>query len=90
MTPDPVVEGQSVTIACRSQGARPAVNNVTWKKGQEVIRVTTDTKYTGANVQTPSLTLRQTMRTDAGQYTCELNNDVGQDTGTVILQVWCK
>ncbi|KAI0220110.1 hypothetical protein LSAT2_028356 [Lamellibrachia satsuma] len=30
------------------------------------------------------------MRTDAGQYTCQLNNDVGQDTGTVILQVWYK
>ena len=90
VTPAPVVEGQSVTITCHSQGARPAVNNVTWAKGQEVIRVTTDTKYTGGTVQAPSLTIKQTTKTDAGEYTCQLNNDVGQDTGIVTLQVWCK
>ncbi|KAI0222648.1 hypothetical protein LSAT2_026088 [Lamellibrachia satsuma] len=85
MTPD-VVEGQSVTIRCRSQ-ARPAVNSVMWKKGQQVIRVTTDTKYDGGTVQNPSLTINPVMRTDGGQYTCQLSNEVGQGYKSVTLEV---
>ena len=81
-TPDPVVEGQSVTITCQSQGARPAVTSVTWKKGQQVITFTTDTKYTGGTVKNPSLTIKQTTRTDAGEYECQLSNDVGQKNKT--------
>lgn len=89
-TPSPAVEGQPVTIACRSLGSRPALTSVTWKKDQHVVRVTTETKYTGGTVQTSSLTIKNSTRTDAGQYKCQLSNDVGQNTGTVILQVWCK
>ena len=88
--PAPVVEGQSVTITCRSLGARPAVNNVTWKKGEDVIKVNTDTKYTGGTVQNPTLTIKLTTRTDGGNYTCQLSNDVGQGSSTVNLQVWCR
>ena len=90
VTPDPVVEGQSVTIKCQSQEARPAVTSVKWKKGQEVINVTTDSKYTGGTVQTPSLTIGSVLKTDAGEYTCQLGNDVGHSTGSVTLIVLCK
>ncbi|KAI0212429.1 hypothetical protein LSAT2_002670 [Lamellibrachia satsuma] len=86
-TPSPVVEGRPVTITCQSQGARPAVTSVTWKKGQDVVTVTTD-KYTGGTVQNPSLTITRATRTDAGQYTCQLNNVIGQHSKTVTLQVW--
>ena len=90
VTPAPVVEGQSVTITCRSQGARPAVTRVIWKKDREVIRVTTDMKYIGGIVQNPSLTIKRTARTDGGEYTCQLSNAVGQGSSTVKLQVWCR
>ncbi|KAI0229368.1 hypothetical protein LSAT2_020224 [Lamellibrachia satsuma] len=86
--PAPVVEGQSVTITCWSLGARPAVNNVTWKKGEDVIKVNTHTMYTGGTVQNPTLTIKLTTRTDGGHYTCQLSNDVGQGSSTVKLQVW--
>ena len=89
VTPDPVVEGQSVTMKCQSQ-ARPAVTSVTWKKGQKVINVITDSKYTGGTVQTPSLTIGSVLKTDAGEYTCQLDNDVGHGTGSVTLEVLCK
>ena len=89
VTPDPVVEGTSVTIKCQSQGARPAVTGVTWKKGQEVISVTTNNKYTGGTVQTPSLTIGSVLKTDAGEYTCQLGNDVGNVSKTTALQVLC-
>ncbi|KAI0236793.1 hypothetical protein LSAT2_012661, partial [Lamellibrachia satsuma] len=88
-TPSPVVEGRPVTITCQSQGARPALTSVIWKKGQDIVTVTTD-KYTGGTVQNPSLTITRATRTDAGQYTCQLNNVIGQDSKTVTLQVWCK
>ena len=90
VTPDPVVEGQSVTITCQSQGARPAVTSVTWKKRRKVISVTTNSKYSGGTVQTPSLTIGSVLRTDAGEYTCQLGNDVGHGAGSVTLEVWCK
>ena len=89
VTPDPVEEGQSVTIKCQSQ-ARPAVTSVMWKKGQEVISVTTNSKYSGGTVQTPSLTIGSVLKTDAGEYTCQLGSDVGHGTGSVTLEVWCK
>ena len=85
----PVIEGQSKTIKCHSQ-ARPAVTSVTWKKGQEVINVITDSKYSGGTVQTPSLTIGSVLKTDAGEYTCQLGNDVGHGTATVTLIVLCK
>ncbi|KAK2176758.1 hypothetical protein NP493_641g01008 [Ridgeia piscesae] len=87
--PDPVVEGQSVTIKCQSQ-ARPAVTSVMWKKGQEVISVTTDSKYSGGTVQTPSLTIGSVLKTDAGEYTCQLGNDVGHGIASVTLIVLYK
>ena len=90
VTPDPVLEGQSVTITCWSQGTRPAVTSVTWKKGQEVISVTTDSKYTGGTVRRPSLTIGSVLKADAGEYTCQLDNDMGHGTGSVTLEVGCK
>ena len=85
VNPDPVVEGESLTIQCQSQGARPPVTIVMWKKGQEVINVTT-----GGTVQTPSLTIGSVLKTGAGEYMCQLGNDVENSTLSVTLQVWCK
>ena len=90
VTLDPVVEGQSVTITCKTIGARPAVTSVTWKKGQEVIHVTSHSKYTGGTVLTPSLTIGSVLKTDAGEYKCQVGNDVGHDAASVTLEVWCK
>ncbi|KAK2174672.1 hypothetical protein NP493_781g00014 [Ridgeia piscesae] len=89
-TTDPVVEQHPVTITCQSQEARPAVTSVTWKKGQEVINVTTDSKYSGGTVHTPSLTIGSVVKTDAGEYTCQLGNDVGHGTASVTLIVLYK
>ena len=89
VTPRPVVEGQNVTITCQSV-ARPAVTNVTWKKGQNVITVTGDGHFGGGTVQKPSLTIDLVTRTDAGEYTCEMSNIVGKGKESVELQVWCK
>ncbi|KAK2178126.1 hypothetical protein NP493_561g01055, partial [Ridgeia piscesae] len=70
------------------QEARPPVTSVTWKKGQEVFSVTTDSKYTGGTVKTPSLTIGSVLKTDAGEYTCQLGNEVGHGTASVTLEVW--
>ena len=88
-TLDPMVKGQSVTIKCQSQG-RPAVTSVTWKKDEEVINVTNDSKYWGGTVQTPSLTILSVVMTDAGEYTCQLGNNVGHGKASVKMTVLCK
>ena len=88
-SPEPVVEGQSVTIECQSE-ARPAVTSVKWKKGQDVIQVTGDNRFSGGSVQTPSLTIDPVVRTDVGEYTCWMSNGVGDSSKYVGLQVWCE
>ena len=87
--PEPVVEGQSVTIVCQSE-ARPEVSSVTWMKDQAVIQVTDDYRFSGGSVQTPSLTIDPVARTDVGDYTCQMSNDVGHSSKSVQLRVWCK
>ena len=89
-TLDSQVEGDSTTIKCQSQAARPAVTSVTWTKDQEVIDVTNDAKYSGGTVETPSLTIMSVLKTDAGEYTCQLGNDVGHGNASVTLTVLCK
>ena len=88
-SPEPVVEGHSVTITCRSE-ARPNVSSVAWMKGQEVIQVTDDNRFSGSSLQTPSLTIDPVARTDVGDYSCQMSNDVGDSSKSVGLQVWCK
>ena len=88
-SPAPVVEGQSVTIACQSD-ARPAVTSVMWKKGQNVIQVTDDYRFSGGSVLTPSFTIDPVVWTDVGEYTCWMSNDVGDSSKSVGLQVWCE
>ena len=88
-SPEPVVEGQSVTIECQSD-ARPAVTSVMWKKGQDVIQVTDDYRFSGGSVQTPSLTIDPVVWTDVGDYTCQMRNGVGDSSKSVGLQVWCE
>ena len=86
-SPEPVVEDQSVTIVCQSE-ARPTVSSVTWMKGQVVIRVVN--RFSGGSVQTPSLTIYPVARTDVGDYTCQMSNDVGHSSKSIQLRVWCK
>ncbi|KAK2178132.1 hypothetical protein NP493_561g01052 [Ridgeia piscesae] len=88
VTPDPVVEQHPVTITCQSQEARPAVTSVMWKKGQEVISVTTDNKYTGGTVQAPSLTIGSVFKTDAGEYS--VNWAMTWDIDTALLIQYFK
>ena len=88
-SPEPAVEGQPVTIACQSE-ARPTVSSVTWMKGQAVIQVTDDNRFSGGSVQTPSLTIDPVARTDVGDYTCQMSNDVGDSSKSVQLRVWCE
>lgn len=87
--PLPVKEGDKATIRCQSQ-ARPAVTSVTWKKGGDVITVTGDEHFEGGTVEKPSLTIDPVSRTDAGEYTCLVENSVGQGKVSVQLKVWCK
>ncbi|GFO02841.1 titin [Plakobranchus ocellatus] len=78
-------EGTSqITLVC-SVSANPPVTNVYWlQNGVLVDVVASPTKYQGSSIVTPSLTIRNVVRGDAGQYVCAAGNSVGTSTSQAL------
>ncbi|KAK7459748.1 hypothetical protein BaRGS_00038931 [Batillaria attramentaria] len=71
-------EGDTLQIPC-SYDANPVAFVVTWTKDSETIDViSSGGKYSGSTVASPSLTISQLVRDDAGVYACSVNNSVGR------------
>ncbi|GFR66575.1 hemicentin-1 [Elysia marginata] len=65
------------TLLCTVSG-NPAVNNVYWlRNGALVDTVASPAKYSGSSLSTPSLTIRDLVRGDSGQYVCAAVNSIG-------------
>ncbi|CAG2256290.1 HMCN [Mytilus edulis] len=81
-----VVLGNSITLTCTIL-ATPSATSVQWNRitnnAPIAINVASNpTKYAGASVSTPSLTISNSVEGDEGYYTCQATNSVG--TGTSI------
>ncbi|XP_021370011.1 hemicentin-1-like [Mizuhopecten yessoensis] len=80
-----VTTGQSLTLTC-TVSASPAINSLVWKKIRGGVTSTISTsgssKYSGATVNNPSLTISSTDNTDEGYYYCEATNAVGTSDST--------
>ncbi|VDI02517.1 hemicentin, partial [Mytilus galloprovincialis] len=81
-----VVIGNSITMTC-SILATPSVSSVQWNRminnALDAINVTSNlTKYSGATVSTPSLTIYNCDEGDEGYYNCQATNSVGTGTST--------
>ena len=74
------VEGSHVTLPCTAKGN--PTPHVTWiaPNGTVLQNRTTDTNLTLPNVS----------RHSSGTYQCNAANEVGSDSVTVKLDVWCK
>jgi hypothetical protein len=66
--------GKNVTISCTVTG--PETSGIAWKKGGANITID-DTKYTGSTPSSPSITIYNLVKQDAGQYQCTATNPGG-------------
>ncbi|XP_069115359.1 hemicentin-1-like isoform X2 [Argopecten irradians] len=83
-----VTKGSSITLQC-SVSATPTATAVTWKRissGATTVISVDGTKYSGASVSTPSLTINSAGTVDAAAYVCTATNvvGVGESTQTVL------
>ncbi|XP_052058078.1 hemicentin-1-like isoform X9 [Mytilus californianus] len=80
-----VVIGNTVTLEC-TVSANPFQTSVVWQKIQNGVTSNVNTglvtKYTGATVNTPSLTISNTDTTDSANYVCTATNSVGTGTSS--------
>ncbi|XP_052061300.1 hemicentin-1-like isoform X5 [Mytilus californianus] len=72
--------GNSITLQCNVQ-ANPFHTSVKWQRvdnnGNAVDIDMTNSRYTGSAVNSPSLVISQTMKSDEGRYVCLATNAVG-------------
>uniref|UniRef100_A0A2C9KT75 Ig-like domain-containing protein n=1 Tax=Biomphalaria glabrata TaxID=6526 RepID=A0A2C9KT75_BIOGL len=67
----------TVTLACNVTGY-PPVTLVYWEKDQQVLNTSAlSTRYTGSTLASPSLTILNISRVDAGTYSCVATNSEG-------------
>lgn len=69
----------TVTIHCTAtvQSDSPAITAIHWLLNGQTINISDANKYSGGNVSTPSLTIKNIASTDAGEYRCGATNLVG-------------
>ena len=97
--PSAVVEegNQSLVLGC-SVVASPAATLISWTKDAIVLDTTSGTtttgsgpKYSGGTTVTPSLTINDVRRTDAGIYACVATNSEGVGTSPNLrVDVTCE
>jgi len=95
-----VIKGRQILLTCR-YNALPPVSEVQWEKGGTVIAINSSVEINDSRVDIPffnqsqvQLAINATTPQDAGNYTCLVNNDVGNSSNTtsVVIQgvfSWC-
>lgn len=76
--------GTTLTIHCTAsvtQGS-PALTYIHWLFNGVNLSNTENTKYSGGNLNTQSLTINNKASTDAGEYRCVATNLVGSTTSS--------
>lgn len=82
------LHGTSVKLKCDVflYDESPPLNYVYWTKGvKHLVIAANDEKYSGADINDPSLTIYNVNNDDAGEYQLIAVNPVGETWSTVIL-----
>ncbi|VDH98908.1 Hypothetical predicted protein [Mytilus galloprovincialis] len=67
---------QSVTLLCEVSSDLP-LTKLLWEKNFSLIEKNNERKFSGGNIQCPSLTIKDAEPTDKGSYVCYATNDIG-------------
>lgn len=92
-TTETVVFGSTVIIVCTISSQLPAATRVFWQftKNSQTTQIEVSTsqgKYSGSTVNTPSLTITNTDFNDEGRYQCFAENAVGiGQSDTLVLGI---
>ena len=83
----PVTEGDNVTLSCNASGN--PVPTITWTRNGSLLNSSVPRISLG--VESRKLTITSINRADSGEYRCEADNSVGNDTSDgATLEVKCK
>ena len=79
--------GNTITMTC-TIFSTPSATSVQWNRNTNTVPVAINvasnpTKYSGATVSTPSLTISNCLESDEGYYTCQATNAVGTDVSSL-------
>ncbi|VDI80368.1 protein-methionine sulfoxide oxidase MICAL [Mytilus galloprovincialis] len=74
-----VVRGNDQTLTCFVSGIpQPIVSWMRENNGEETLLILSPEKYTGGNVECPSLTITNFKKKDEGKYVCKAMNEAGE------------
>lgn len=63
----------SVTLQCEVTGT---ATNIYWYKSNQLLQIGSNNHFSGASVQTPSLTITNIALSDGGEYACSATNGI--------------
>ncbi|XP_076116652.1 uncharacterized protein LOC143084129 [Mytilus galloprovincialis] len=76
----------TITLQCVITGG----NSVAWRRNNQIIDTTSNVRYSGGTVNTPSLTITNVTRYHSGNYTCETSYDLVKVTSKKAIQLFVK
>lgn len=81
--------GEAITLECLIKNDT-SQRKLYWLKDAINVNLYITNKYSHGTLNQPSLTIKNIETSDAGNYTCKLENQFGHSEDTVVLKVLCK
>lgn len=85
-------ESSDFLLFCEYDANPASLVAVKWRRNGKVIRVDRDERLDGGNAEQTALLVKNASRHDAGVYTCELANAIGNDTSDneIFVDIHCE
>ena len=88
-----IARGYDMQLICR-YNASPSVSKVRWKRNGTVIATNASVDINDSRITIPHyneseirLTINKTTSQDAGNYTCDVTNDMGSSSDTTVIVI---
>ncbi|XP_063399781.1 hemicentin-2-like [Mytilus trossulus] len=80
------IVGEEITLECLIKN-ETSERKLYWLRGAKYVDLYLTNKYSHGTLNQPSLTIKNIETSDAGNYTCKLENKFGHSEDTVVLKV---